>query len=273
MMSQPAIQAALVSAVFMLIGGFARAQSVEEFDVVSPEVEGEHPANRPTSQANVSKVADSIIEQTNTFRAEHGHRALRSDAKLQETAQYFADFMARTRKYGHEADDQKPSERADQHGYAYCIVLENIAYTYRSTGFGVEELTRKFVTGWKNSEGHRENMLDPDTYETGVAVSRNEKGEYYAVQMFGRPQGKTIKFAISNMSGETLEYAIQRGNGQAKFKLPARATRTHTQCRPSHLDLGWTTEKDELPTADGRKFVIRESPSEGLQVSVADSDE
>ena len=84
------------------------------------------------------------------------------------------------------------------------------------------ELTRKFVTGWKNFEGHRENMLDPDTYETGVAVSRNEKGEYYAVQMFGRPRGKAIKFAISNMSSETLEYAIQRGNGQAKFTLTCR---------------------------------------------------
>lgn len=272
-MSQPVIQAALVSVVFMSMGGFGRAQSVEEFDVVLPEVDGERPANRATSPANVSKVADSIIEQTNNFRAEHERRALLPDQKLKETAQYFADFMARTRKYGHEADDQKPSERADQYGYEYCIVLENIAYAYRSTGFGEEELTRKFVTGWKNSEGHRKNMLDPDTYETGVAVSRNEKGEYYAVQMFGRPQKKAIKFAISNMSGETLEYAIQRENGQSKFKLPARATRTHTQCRPSHLDLAWTTENDELPTEDGRKFIIRASPSEGLQVSIADSAE
>ena len=86
------------------------------------------------------------------------------------TAQAFADYMARTDRYGHTADGNQPSDRAKARGYDYCIVLENIAYAFNSEGFTGEKLAGQFVTGWQNSPGHRRNMLDPDVTETGVAV-------------------------------------------------------------------------------------------------------
>jgi uncharacterized protein YkwD len=57
------------------------------------------------------------------------------------TAQYFADYMARTDEYGHHADGRSPMERARRQGYAPCIVSENIAYRYTSDpeGFTAEE--------------------------------------------------------------------------------------------------------------------------------------
>lgn len=36
--------------------------------------------------------------------------------KLTQTAQYFANYMARTNKYGHTADGSRPGERARKHG-------------------------------------------------------------------------------------------------------------------------------------------------------------
>ena len=48
--------------------------------------------------------------------------------QLASAARYFADFMARTGKFGHSADGSEPAARAKRFGYEYCIVSENIAY-------------------------------------------------------------------------------------------------------------------------------------------------
>lgn len=251
----------------------AQSQSVEEFDSVSAD-ENEPSSPDTSSKADLSKVTKMIIQQTNAFRRKNELRSLKVDDELTEAAQYFADFMARTKKYGHGADDQTPSQRANEYGYDHCIVLENIAYAFRSTGFEEQPLTEKFVEGWKNSEGHRENMLDPDIFETGVAVSRSEdKPQYFAVQMFGRPHSKAIQFRITNRAGEEVEYTVSRRNKEQSFKLPPLATRTHTQCRPSQLDLGWTEAKDKLSASDGRQFIVKKDGEKGLQIQTDTSEE
>jgi uncharacterized protein YkwD len=187
-------------------------QSVEEFDAISPECE--HTATQRTSaKADTSKVARMVVEQTNALRRQHELPSLKRNQKLVETARYFVAFMARTEKYGHRADGQNPSERADEHGYEYCIVLENIGYAYGVTGFESEELADQFMSGWRNSAGHRENLLDPDVLETGVAVSEsaNER-QYFVVQMFGRPLAQAIRFEISNASDQNINYSVKRTN-------------------------------------------------------------
>jgi uncharacterized protein YkwD len=110
---------------------------------------------------------------------------------LARTVRDFVDFMARTDRYGHEADGKQPADRARGHGYDYCLVSENIAYQYNSAGFRTAALARDFVEGWKHSPQHRKNMLEPAATQTAVAVARSEKsGRYYAVQMFGRPKSE-----------------------------------------------------------------------------------
>src|SRR5688572_7713586 len=72
---------------------------------------------------DASAVAARVVELTNAFRAEHGRPKVRTDGKLQAAAQYFADYMARTGRYGHDADGKKPSDRARRHGYDYSLIL------------------------------------------------------------------------------------------------------------------------------------------------------
>src|SRR5262249_14670175 len=154
------------------------------------------------------------------------------NAKLTETVRYFADYMASNDKYGHAADGEQPSDRAKKHGYAFCVIAENIAYEYKSTGFTTEELAKGFVEGWKNSPEHRKNMLDRDVTEIGVAIARSQKtGYYYAVQMFGRPESDQIKFQIINRSGVAVKYEL----AGEKFSLPPDYSRTHSQCRSGEL--------------------------------------
>src|SRR5690606_15257530 len=141
------------------------------------------------------------------------------DEDLAKTAAEFARYMARTDKYGHRADDRSPSERATAQGYQYCLVSENIAYQFQTQGFQTAKLVEGFVDGWKDSPGHRENMLEPAVTQTGVAVAQSETtGVFYAVQMFGRPQSAKIGFRLANPTEVSLEYQL----GGQKFSLPPR---------------------------------------------------
>ena len=94
---------------------------------------------------------EAILSSTNQFRRQQGRPALKVNQKLADAAQSFADYMARTDKYGHTADGKEPWERAADHGYAYCIVLENIAYDYNPEGFRTNDLVQGLMKGWKES--------------------------------------------------------------------------------------------------------------------------
>jgi uncharacterized protein YkwD len=137
-------------------------------------------------------VGTIIIAATNDLRTGQGRPALAVDPRLTEAAREFAAFMARTDKYGHDADGTTPSARARKHGFDYCLIAENIAYQYSSAGFETAELARKFFDGWRASAPHRKNMLEKGATHTGVAIARSGKsGKFYAVQMFGRPRAKS----------------------------------------------------------------------------------
>ena len=207
---------------------------------------------------DLPRVEELIVSHTNDFRAEQGRGKVKVNPKLRAAAEYFADYMARTNRYGHTADGRQASERAEQRGYAYCLVSENIAYQYSSAGFATGALADGFVTGWKESPGHRKNMLDPDLSETGVAVARSAKGTFFAVQMFGRPKSMEVTFKVTNRAGVPLAYTL---DGQS-FPLPPRVTRTHTVCRPPKIrfdsgnDQGPDAGPNALSPRDGSHYVV-----------------
>lgn len=188
----------------------------------------------PEGAPDLARVKDRIISLTNQFRVQEKKRELKVNRDLAQAAQAFADFMAKTDEYGHEADGKTPAERAAAAGYKYCIVAENIAYVFRSDGFTTEELVKEFVEGWKKSPPHRKNMLDPDLMGIGVGVARSAKsGKYYAVQDFGRPKSEEIAFKITNKSDRTVKYTLEGKD----FSVKPRYTVTHQMCRPSDLTL------------------------------------
>jgi uncharacterized protein YkwD len=190
------------------------------------------PGPREDRHPDLVRASDEIIQRTNEFRQKQDHAKVRVSAKLTATASYFADYMARTNRYGHHADGNNPGERVRKHDYDYCIVGENIAYEYNSAGLDTAQVAQTFFEGWKHSPPHRKNMLDPDVVETGVAVAHSKKtGYFYAVQLFGRPHADALVFTTSNDSNITIKYRI----GDRTFSLPPRYTRTHTQCRPTQV--------------------------------------
>ncbi len=130
-----------------------------------------------------------VVAYTNDFRREQGRPPLAVNARLTNAARSFAGHLARTDQFSHTADGKQPSQRVSEHGYDWSAVAENIGWAFHSGGFDSEQLARQLVEGWKNSPGHRRNLLDPDVTEIGVGVAYGRRsGRYYGAQEFGRPR-------------------------------------------------------------------------------------
>jgi len=210
---------------------------------------------------DLGEVSALVVRRVNALREAERSAPLAIDRRLMAAAEDFAGYMARTDRYGHQADGRRPAERVGKRGYDHCIVSENIAYQFSSAGFTTEELAARLVQGWRDSAGHRRNLLDPDVTDTGVAVLRSEQtGHYYAVQLFGRPKSLATAFRISNESDATIEYET----GGRSFSLPPRFARSHEQCRGVELIIAWPdrTERTRLRPANGDRYSVTRADSQ-----------
>ena len=203
--------------------------------------------------ADAASASARVAEGTNDFRRRMGLAALHREARLDGAATAFAQFMARSGKYGHEADGRDPSARAKDAGYDYCVILENIAYHYDSRGFETEALARKIVAGWEASPLHRENMLDPRVTQIGVGVARSpSSGYYYSVEMLGLPRSASVTFEVRNESEETIRYRI----GRKAETVPARSIRTHEVCLREPVRFDGLAGGEAAEPRRGDRFVI-----------------
>jgi hypothetical protein len=202
----------------------------------------------------------AIVEMTNALRKEHKLGAVTPNAALTAAARAFADYLAKSGTFAHEADGRAPHERAVAQGYRYCLVSENLAMNLDSRGFESRQLAREAVGGWNKSPRHRANMLQPGATEIGVGIARapHRSAKFISVQVFGRPESLKVQFSIENRAGTAVSYSL----GEELETLPARATVTHTSCDPAEL----TFARAGLAAArfiprDGDRFVARTSGS------------
>jgi uncharacterized protein YkwD len=141
----------------------------------------------PGEPSFTGQVEARVLVLINDMRIEQGLKPLQRESRLDETAAYFAGYIAAKGVLEHGADGSTPAMRVKERGYSYCVIAENIAYEYSSRGFTPEQLARNFVEGWRNSPTHRANILRSAATESGLGVARNGANAYYAVQLFGLP--------------------------------------------------------------------------------------
>jgi hypothetical protein len=217
------------------------------------------------------KAEQEVLRLTNAFRKQAGREPLKAEKRLEKAAAYFAAFMARTDKYGHEVDGNKTEDRIAAYKYEACLTAENIAYAMNSDGFRTEELGREFFEMWKKSPHHRDNMLDPDAQEVGIAIAfAPASHRYYGVQDFARPKTAMIHFQVTNQTTETLRYRVtsaRQGEPPSdEIELAPEGTMDHTGGRSGKLDWSWTKKDDETPAENNQQFVIRRT-DKGYEVS------
>jgi hypothetical protein len=203
----------------------------------------------------------AIVTMTNAFRHENKRGQVTSNKELAAAARWFAEYLAKTGKFAHEADGRKPQQRAAAHGYRYCLVGENLAKNLDSRGFTTERLASEALEGWKASPPHRRTMLEPAVTEIGVAIARvpGKHPNFVSVQLFGRPESLKMEFEVRNSTGLPIGYALA---GETHTIEP-RTVVTHTTCLPGELSFeragSWLTGMTlnaRFAIHDGAKFVV-----------------
>lgn len=208
----------------------------------------------------------AIVEMTNEFRIENKLPALTGNATLAAAAQAFANYLARTSKFAHEADGRKPAERARAAGYRFCIVAENLALNQRSSGFKTRELASDAINGWKNSPSHRAAMLQPHVVEIGVGIARGPERDpkFISVQLFGRPESMKYTFEIENRAGASVNYVL----GGETHTIPASTLVTHTACTPNKVTFDLPSVTSTYEPNAGTHFLLERGASGAPVVTI-----
>jgi len=140
-----------------------------------------------SSATQASQYDAELLQLTNTERQNAGLPALTLSSQLGQAAQNHAEDMATNNYFSHDGlNGSQPWDRAKAAGYNYSYVGENI-YAGLSTATAV-------IKGWMNSQGHRENILNPNYTEIGFGYAYNQSSDYrhYWVQVFGKAMGGSI---------------------------------------------------------------------------------
>ncbi len=138
-----------------------------------------------------------VATYTNQTRQDNGLRVLRLEDRISAIARAHSENMI-VSGYSHDLDGKGPTDRALQAGYDCAAKLTDGSYSYGfseniflyptdnvPTGYGTrdEAIAADLVTGWMNSPGHRQNILDATSRSFGVGIA--VKGSsIYATQNF-----------------------------------------------------------------------------------------
>jgi hypothetical protein len=118
-----------------------------------------------------------------------------------------------TVSYSHlRLDGSEPFTVFSEVGIGDTAAAENIASGYRTP--------EDAVIGWMNSDGHKENTLNPAYNSIGVGVASNADGEYFWVQLFADlPQASKIYISAQN-----LPHSYDRYGDEEEFHSPFQVT-------------------------------------------------
>lgn len=148
-----------------------------------------------------SPLEPDIIAQTNSFRRQAGLPALRCEAGLSLIAMRHSVAMAEQDALFHvDSSGARPFDRMRRvYGSFYGRVAENVAYqTVRAPGFSAsdlwaigpldhEALAERYIRLWRDSPGHRANLLRSGVSHIGVGVALRGN-RLYVTQMFAGAQ-------------------------------------------------------------------------------------
>jgi uncharacterized protein YkwD len=129
--------------------------------------------------AGNESLATEVVRLTDVERIAHGCVRLRTDTKLRTAAQDHSAEMASLQQLTSTgADGSTPGARMKLAGYnTDGGWAENVAAGYPTP--------QAVMTGWMNSEGHRNNILNCSLKAIGMGVARAGNGQLYWTQDFG----------------------------------------------------------------------------------------
>lgn len=141
----------------------------------------------------------ALLHHTNQARRNAGLPTLQHDEALALAARHHSHEMLELDYVAHESprpENRSPRERAARAGAIMTGVGENLAWLSNPLDVGAQA-----VSGWLDSPGHRQNLLNPDFTHVGFGVARNQRGQVWITQVLGR---KTLNITTASLHATTL---------------------------------------------------------------------
>jgi uncharacterized protein YkwD len=132
----------------------------------------------------------TIFFLTNKERAKRKKKIISWNKNLEIAAFNHSKMMAELNFFSHSSKIKKrkePEDRAKIAGVTNPFIAENIAKTPLNPQDTYLSLSKKIVTQWMNSPGHKSNILSKDALELGVGVFIVKEKEFsyvYSTQNF-----------------------------------------------------------------------------------------
>jgi uncharacterized protein YkwD len=132
----------------------------------------------------------TIFFLTNKERAKRKKKIISWNKNLEIAAFNHSKMMAELKFFSHSSKIKKrkePEDRAKIAGITNPFIAENIAKTPVDSQDNYLSLSKKIVTQWMNSQGHKSNILSKEALEIGVGVFIIKEKEFiyvYATQNF-----------------------------------------------------------------------------------------
>ena len=156
----------------------------------------------PQILGSASYGAEQIISLTNIKRAENGLAPLSSSSKLANAARAKSDDMLSKNYWAHfSPQGTTPWSFITAAGYKYIFAGENLARDFNDA--------TSVVNAWMASPSHKQNILDKNFKEIGVAVSDGRlqgREGVLVVQLFG---ASTSQAPVRSVSSTTVENKSQ----------------------------------------------------------------
>src|SRR5262245_34072521 len=165
--SRRSVRAAILGAAIAL-AGCASNQAANEASSVT--------THHAAKAVGASKSGKGYLAQ---IRVSHGLPALAYDAKLESAALEQALYMARSGRMAHTTGSGRDFVSRIRSKGITTVAAENVAY-------GDLDLSKVFAM-WMNSQGHRQNMLNPQFSRFGLAYvsEAGSSRRYWALVVSG----------------------------------------------------------------------------------------
>lgn len=122
-----------------------------------------------------SNLIIDVLNRTNQFRKSQGLPALIMKQELNQIAQKHSEDMADGHvAFGHDGFGDRQA-KAGKEIKGMHTFAENVAYGANTA--------KEVITLWKNSPGHRRNMLGNFKY-IGIGTAKDSKGQIYYTEIF-----------------------------------------------------------------------------------------
>lgn len=173
------------------------------------------------ARLNIKHLENAILQKTNFERESVGLNPLKFDAGLADVARYHSANMAKHDFFDHtDHEDMKVGDRAKAiyPQLLFNSIGENLASVTNAKD--VETIISEAVTGWMNSPGHRENILNSRFSHLGIGIVRDGK-KVLITQVFARPMvklGSKIPARVRADKDLVLFFEYMRDSGAERFE-------------------------------------------------------